>query len=476
MSRRPAPRLPGVLALAGVLLVAAIADRVEREAAPARVDTVAAQPIAAPTDALASTWYCPAGSSSPGGPADATIVVFNPTDQVIPGALYVTGVDKAGGGRVLSVPARERVAVRVAEVARSPYAAVLVQLDRGGAIVEHTVSGPHGESAGPCATRASDNWYFADGATTRAATLVYSLFNPFPDDAIVDVSFTTDEGRSAPGAFQGVVVPASSVVALDVGSHVRRREHVSAHIRARRGRLVVESLQTHNGDGRRGVAVTLGATTPATAWSFADGVTGPGSVEKLHLFNPGALESRVSVDLVLDKGESEPFDLRVPAKGRVTLDLSAEPRVPKGVGHSMIVRVDNDEPVVVQRTIDFGAPGPRTGFVNDMPSPRPARQWALAAGGATDVSDEWVSVLNASTGTVNVRIRGAAGGVIEVLPGLDGVGIPRGARQAFRIADHRQGADQPLLVDATGDVYVERFLYRVGGVGVSASAGVVRPI
>jgi hypothetical protein len=49
------------------------------------------------------------------------------------------------------------------------------------------------------------------------------LFNPFPGDAIVDLSFATDQGPSTPPDFQGVVVPARGVKALDVGEHVRRR-------------------------------------------------------------------------------------------------------------------------------------------------------------------------------------------------------------------------------------------------------------
>ncbi|HVE94895.1 MAG TPA: DUF5719 family protein [Acidimicrobiales bacterium] len=476
MSTRHVSRLPAIAVLAGALVFAGIADRGDRAPRPERQGSIASQPTASPADALSSTWYCPSGTAVPGGPADATVVIFNPTDQIISGAMYVVGLEKIRGGRVLTIPARDRVAVRVADVARSPHAATLVQLDRGGAVVEQTIGGANGDSAGPCATTASNIWYFAEGATTRAAGLVYSLFNPFPDDAIVDLSFTTDEGRSAPAAFQGVVVPAGSLIALDIGSHVRRREHISSVVRARRGRLVVGALQTHAGDGRRGASVTLGATSPANAWTFADGLTGPGFVEKLHLFNPGSEESRVAVDLVLDQGETEPFDLRVPPQSRITLDLVAEPRVPKGVGHSLLVRSDNREPIVAQRTIDFGSPGPRTGHVNDMGSPRPAQHWALAAGGATDSLDEWVSVLNASPRPVRVTVRGGSGGTIDALPGLDGVVIPRGKRQAFRIAQHLVRAELPLLIDADGDVFVERFLYRSSGVGVSGSAAVVRKV
>src|SRR5205085_4719600 len=112
-------------------------------------------------------------------------------------------------------------------------------------------------------------------------SLIYALYNPFPDDAIVDMAFSTEQGRDAPSAFQGVVVPANSVVPVDIGSHVRRRAHVSAAIHARRGRIVVEQLQVHNGDGRKGVGLMLGAPRTATSFVFPDGIAGSDQMEQL---------------------------------------------------------------------------------------------------------------------------------------------------------------------------------------------------
>ena len=56
---------------------------------------------------------------------------------------------------------------------------------------------------GPCCARAVGPWYFAAGGTAKGATQTLELFNPFGDDAIVDIPFLTDGGVQEPQALQG---------------------------------------------------------------------------------------------------------------------------------------------------------------------------------------------------------------------------------------------------------------------------------
>ena len=75
------------------------------------------------------------------------------------------------------------------------------------------------------------------------------LFNPFPDDAIVDGVFSTEDGIRQPERFDGLVVPGRGTVAVDLGDDVTRREEVAATITARNGRIVVDRILRL--DGRR---------------------------------------------------------------------------------------------------------------------------------------------------------------------------------------------------------------------------------
>jgi len=468
-------RLPALIGLAVVLIALAVADRGDREPlTPVGERLVTAHaPTASPPDSLTSAWYCPAGTSAPGGAADTTAIIFNPTSRRLRGEIDVVGGDGTKASKEITVEARSRLAVPIRDVLQNAYVAASVRLDGGGAIVEHSVTGPTGEAIGACASSASTDWYVPEGATTRTASLIYALHNPFPDDAIVDLTFSTEQGRDAPAAFQGVVVPAGGLVPLDVGTHVRRRAHVSGSIHARRGRIVVEALQVHNGDGRRGTGLMLGAPRTATSFVFPDGIAGPEQMEQLHFFNPNATEAAVQLDLVLDSGEVQPFQIRVPARDRVTIDLSAESRIPKGIGHALIVGVSNDVPIAVARTTDLGPAASRRGYISDIGATNAATHWGFAAGGASNTQDEWIAVINEAPTAVTIDVTAVDGDSLVSLAGLSRVSIPRGARRVFRIADHGGKPETPLIVNSSGAVVVQRTTYRIGGVGASAVMGVV---
>lgn len=472
---REIPRLPALIALAVALVAAGVADRATRPELTPRGTRLATAyaPTASPPDALNSNWYCPAGTSAPGGTAEATTVIVNPTDRRLQGTIEAVGADGNRASKAITVERRSRLAVPNAEILRNPYVATHVRLDGGGAFVEHTASGPTGEAHGACGSSASTRWYMPEGATTRAATLIYALFNPFPDDAIVDMTFSTDEGRAAPNEFQGLVVPANGLLPIDVGSHVRRRAHVSGELRVRRGRIVAEQMQIHNGEGRKGLGLSLGSPRLANSYVFPDGVAGPRHQEQLHFFNPNQTEATLTLDLVLDAEEAQPFEIRVPARDRVTIDLSGESRIPKNVGHALIVRAANDVPVAVARTIDVGSPGARSAYLIDVGATSAARHWGFAVGGSSASQEQFIAISNEANRDVTVSITTPDGSALTPLPNLDAVTIPRGGRKAFRLADFNGKPQMPLIVSATGPVVAERTIYRVNGLGASASMGIV---
>ena len=113
-----------------------------------------------------------------------------------------------------------------------------------------------------CATAASASWYFADGVTTRDARLTYLLYNPYPDDAIVDMEFATNEGPFSPQPLQGLVVRGE----LRCASSTSPSKSVGAPPSPPLsppdpGRLVLGRIQTFDGsEGREGF--TSGVAAP----------------------------------------------------------------------------------------------------------------------------------------------------------------------------------------------------------------------
>jgi hypothetical protein len=361
-----------------------------------------------------------------------------------------------------------------AEQLPAPWVWALVEVDGGGVVAEQSVSGPLGIDHAPCASRASRTWYFADGGTTRDATLVYVLANPFPEDAIVDLTFSTDQGRVVPQALQGVVVPARGLLPLNIGEQVLRRRAVSATIRARTGRVAAARIQTYNGEDRRR-GLTLVPATPSLGheWYFPEGYITDGMVERFQLYNPSPREARVSLALTLEQGAAEPFDIVVPGRGRFTVNLNDETRVPKNVGHAVTVTADGGDGVVVERSIDAARPAPRQGLASTMGSRTTARRWVFASGLTNRGVDEWIVVQNPGSRDVRVRFTALASGQSLPIDQLQAVPVPAGGRLAVRVGDFVQRDDLGLLVTASGgSIVAERGIYRVGRIGMSLTNGI----
>ena len=468
-------RLPVLLLIAGLLGAGALADRAGRGATTEAVD-LPAGPQAAPASATSSTWFCTGAQARLDGQAVGTVVVANTGRRALRGSITVVPDSGAPRSVPLQVSAYGRAGVRLADVVTADNASALVELDGGQVVAELVTQGPLGDSATPCASSASDTWYFAEGSTTRDASEVLMLFNPFPEDALADLSFSTETGRAVPQALAGLVVKGRGMVAVPVGEHVRRRAAVSTIVRSRVGRLVVARLQGFDGTGdvpRSGVSLALGAPVPRRAWYFPEGFAGDGVTERIHVYNPSAREARVEIDVLLDQGEADPVELTVPPFARVTFTVNEEPRVPPKVGHATVVRTVNEVAVVAERAVEAVPPAVPTGFAVTLGATRTATRWAFAAGEPDAAVDEWVTVLNAGPRPVTVAIIALNDGERVRPPALQRVRVQARGRLSIRLADHLPKPVPSVVVQATGPVVVERDLYRTSGPGRAMAMGAI---
>ncbi len=459
--------------VAAVLVAGGIADRAARPRATSlRAASPTLMPTAAPADATSSTWYCAGATAAPGSAASGTVVLANTRSRPANGTLTVMTSDGASRTAPVSVGGLSVTSVSLAQVAPGPFAAAVVELDAGQVAAELSTSGPRNDDVTPCASAASQRWYFADGSTARDAALSLSLFNPFPDDAIADLSFSTDQGRAAPSDFEGIVVPARSLVVKNIGDHVRRREAVSTAVAVRRGRLVAAQTQTRTVPNRAGLSVVLGSPSLGGEWYFPGGLAADGIVERYAVANPEAEEAKILVEVNLDEGAAEPFELSVAPHGRLSLVLNEESRIPKGVGHSTAVRSLNGVPVVAARIIEATSSDPWSGRADTLGARRTARAWAFAAGGATGDLQEVVIVQNVGPTPAQVSITGLASGTPLVIDGLQRLTIEPGRRHAVRIGDHATRPQLPLVVRSSTPVVAERVLQRQGAPGLSMTMGI----
>ncbi len=375
-----------MLIIVVVLLVAALATQTptsERTKDTTDVAAIAAVPTAARPGSLGSTWYCAAGTATgtPQGEAEQYLHMANASSTSVQGRLTVYPSDAAPVASTIEIAPLARADIRVSDLARAPYASVLAEFDGGEIAVQHELIGPSGRSVSACASGPAATWYFPSATTRSGAKLLLTLFNPFPTDAVVDLSFEAEDGARTPQAFQGLVVPGGKVTTLDIGEVVTLRQEIATAVTVRSGRVVAEQLQIINeAEGfPPTVAAMLGAPTAEPVWIFPDGIGADAYQERFVLYNPGDVEAQVDVEVLLDdpetNGVAEPFQVSVPPRRYTTIDVFGDGRVPVGVAHAAVVRTRNDVPVVAQRVIVGQQGSAQRGVGYTLGSPVVAGRW-----------------------------------------------------------------------------------------------------
>lgn len=335
-----------------------------------------------------STWYCAAGFATPDGTNDHFVIVTNPTDETVRGTLtlFPALVDTEGTSLPRSLPAQPLeiapmsqstiqlgplVASLDAELGTSGGAliAAMVEFEGGGLFVDHSVAAFQGRDSGPCATSAAQNWWFASGTTTADVAYQLYLLNPFPDDAVVDISFVTDAGSRSRSAFAGRLIPAQSLTVLQISPEVQVNTQAAAQITARRGRVIAERIQIfENPEGPGGLSLSLGSNRLSEQWFFPAGRSVPGTGESYVIYNPGDVAAEVEFELKPDSadrvGDVAPLPVPVGSRerwivsvtGHLTHPVDAlttiDATVPEGAEQFFVsIRSFNGVPVVAERVL-----------------------------------------------------------------------------------------------------------------------------
>ncbi|HEY2815153.1 MAG TPA: DUF5719 family protein, partial [Acidimicrobiales bacterium] len=415
-------RLPIIVVILVTIAALVIADR--NQTAPARADVVAQgalMPVTSPPAAVSSSFFCAGGTATAGGGFDATIVIANPNPTAITTTITsfpaASPSDTAGTAAVaalqpvakqVQVGPRARADVHLADILASPFAAALVETNDPDVAVEHRITTAQGSSSSPCASAASKTWFLPTGTTTRDAHEFLAVFNPFSADAVVDVTFQTNDGFRSPDDLQGLPVAGRHLRIIDVTADVPRLEQLAAFVTARAGQVVVDRLQSFDGSDPNhpgGTAVTLGAPQPAPVWTFPEGEVVGGLRESFTVVNPSNQPQQVRLEITLDNpatsGVVDPIPITVPPNSYSQVALQDQTRVPKGIGHSVTVRSVSGPGVIAERVISGAAPAPRRGYGPALGAPLQATNWLFADGSAVaNTSAEFVTIFNPSPDTV----------------------------------------------------------------------------
>ncbi len=413
---------------------------------------------------LSSTWFCPGvpnGADGLGG----SITVANPSDAPLAGHLTVfsDGAGTAPAEQAFEVPSRDTFSLELATVqAAGSYLAAMVEITGGGGFVEQQADHPDGNAVSPCSNSTSANWYFADNYTLNNSKEDLVITNPFPDQAIVDVSFASNDGQRSPPQLQGVPIAGYSVHVVSEEFLAKDEAVLAVSIVASRGRVVAGRAQQYLGE-RQGYTLSLGSPSGSAGWWFADGENS-GNFERYSIYNPSDEEATVQpvfLGVTSDtfNNDIEPITI---APGRVaSLSIADVPDLPAG-RHGAQFSSLTGTPVVVERAITRQtADGFVTTVVRGVEQYFAERyfRWSMAIG--TDVAvDNVLVVLNVSFVDATVAVKALGPGGEVDLAGLEAVPLPAGAVITIAIPDQAAALGHPLIVVGTQPIVVERLLPR----------------
>jgi len=414
-----------------------------------------------------STWYCAAGSATatPDGAAEQLLVLTNDATEARSATVSAFGDDGQQGSTELELPPSSRTQFAVSSIVQASWAAALVEASGGGVGVEHVLSGPAGRAAGPCASSVSPTWYLPVGSTELGVQHLLTLFNPFPDAAVVDLLFETDTDTRQPPELQGMVVPARTVRVVDVSNVVTVRRQLATVVQARSGLVVAEQLEIVGDDSElpQGLTLLMGAPTSAPQWYFADGRPLIDGVDvSFVLFNPGAEAVDAEVQLLVDdpnvNGFVEPYALSVRPGQFSVVDLRQDNRLPVELGWSAVVQTGSpDQELVVARLVRSSVDDGSGGRTMSIGSPLAATRWVVGLGGVSGGDAATVAVVNSEAGReARVSVVAVSGGEQQPVDGLREVVLPAGGRVVLDLGASVDPATTSLLVTATGPIVVER--------------------
>ena len=356
------PRLLIPLAIAAALVIDARDDRTPLSAAVEDPE-VLTQVVVPPPDALTSSWFCPVvGMRAPVqgfGEVTSEVLLTNMTAETASVSVEFRGRTTGRQFVTADVAPHSTGVVTTSDYVRDEVIGALVEATSGGLAVTRRLVSPLGVDEARCSSLLAPNWFVPVGDTQADAVGVLAIMNPLPRDAIVDVTFASEAefGPFVAPALTGVVVPAWSTVAVDVGEHARRRDVVAASVRARTGRIAVDSFVAYDGSvGRRGLAAELASVAAGDRWL----VPVAGIDDRTHLwlrvFNPSddVAEVAASVASHDSRGDRVAFavashdvmELKVEPPGELAPGL-ATLLAPAGAPFGIAVESQNGVPIVV---------------------------------------------------------------------------------------------------------------------------------
>jgi hypothetical protein len=419
-----------VLALAILVVVNGLVRQTSVEASGARFPV--SPPLPVVQMSRPSAWRCPGPLPVGKGRVSSEISIVNDGRTTVGVMVTVSRTGLATDGAVeassvsrarLEVRAGSQSVLRLSRHGSAGFAAVSVESDGGGVGVAESIVG--GQTIGgpvrlssPCTLGAAARGYVATGSTYLRSEVFFALYDPDATPAVVNVSVSTGSSMISPSAFQGVVVPPTGLVVLNLRRWVPQRSSVAVTATAVSGQIVVGALEataarvavaSFSGSKRRirhlrliGTSLLVGPESGLGRWSFLVEPSSERVSSTFSVFNPGAKSVLVSVAPPGRAGASAALTAEVPAGGVVDF---ATPIGARGSGPGTVtVSAHDGEPVVVARLSTRIGRGTLEELSATSGTAGPRDEWLLPGAAVTPRVDDVVTLANPGSRPVTVTL------------------------------------------------------------------------
>jgi hypothetical protein len=286
------------------------------------------------------TWYFAEGDGSHG--RATTLLLYNPQPTEVAADLLIIPSDGLTRTQSLVLPAFTSTAVELSAdlpttfgvrvAASAPIAAERTMLfgpTKGGGFLSRGANAP------------ATSWYFAEGATIAPFSTTLALLNPGPTASAITTTFVTEQGSTFTRRYQ---IPGYSRITVDLRDIVPSPQGVGTLVTA--SQPIVAERTTYFNGGNSGTN-TLGATSLAYTWRFAEGRTAAPATEFILLLNPNQRPAEVTLTIGKDDGSRQILSYTVPRTGRLAILLNND--APDLQSHTTVV--ESNLPVVAERSI-----------------------------------------------------------------------------------------------------------------------------
>ena len=262
-------------------------------------------------------------------------------------------------------------------------------------------------------------------STASGESLDLVLANPYANDAVVEIRTISEAGADSASELEAVVVPARSVVTIDLAQLLPLRSRLSIRIIPERG--VVHAAGVQSSPNER---MVVEAVHPSSEWLLP--LPDTGTVPTITVLPTTGLETEYTIDAYTEAGAFEAVTSGViGSDGQAVLDIEA---LPDGTAAVRVTTSgDSVASVVVEgATIRAGTPG----------APFSASTWLVPGpSGAGAV----LRLANPTGLDATVELRPfISGGEVE------SVALPAGSTALARVT----GPGPGYIVQSDGDVFV----------------------